>query len=74
LPEPEAAARQLELQDLVRFLINPSAWFLQHRLGVALAEEEEAILEDTEPFDLNGLPAYLLRAEMLQQALQGEEP
>jgi len=73
LPEPETAARQLELQDLVRFLINPSAWFLQHRLGVALAEEE-AILEDTEPFDLNGLPAYLLRAEMLQQALQGEEP
>lgn len=69
LPAEEGAS--LELDSLIRFLINPAAWFLRQRLGIRGDETEEA-LEDEEPFQVDGLVQYDLRTRGLEALLRGE--
>ncbi len=70
LPEPGEAFRTLEIEDLIRFLRNPTWYFLTERLGLSLSEEAE-IPEDTELFDAAGLERYRLDQSLLHGLLEG---
>jgi len=60
----------LEIEDLIRFLRAPAAWFLRQVLGLARSEEEAA-LDESEPFVPNALEAWGLRQQVLHLAEQG---
>jgi exodeoxyribonuclease V gamma subunit len=62
--------RVVTIDDLVKFFTNPSAFFLERRLGL---KPSAALLplEDREPFGADGLDAYLMRQEMLETLLDG---
>ncbi len=62
---PEPAAR-IRLDSLVRFWGDPLSFLLEERLGLRLRPDGLA-LPESEPFGLDGLGAYLLRAELLQR-------
>lgn len=56
----------IELAALHRFFRHPPKEFLQERLGLRLSDGEE-YLSDDEPFKLDGLGAWQLRAALLQE-------
>jgi len=70
LPETEQseAPSVLTLEELSRFLANPSRHFLQHSLGIHCAEYDEALVE-VERFELNHLDAYFIKDEMIAELL-----
>lgn len=57
----------LELGTLRRFWDNPAKHFLQQRLNMAL-DEDSTEVQDEEPQGLDGLSAYQIRAELLDDA------
>ena len=57
---PEAEWRTVAVRDLVRFFRNPSEYFTKERLGLRLPKEE-AMVEDSEIFELDTLDTYLLK-------------
>lgn len=62
----------LELAELLRFYRQPAKYFLNRRLKVWF-ELDEAEIEDSEPFELDGLQHYQLKALLLDAHLaQGE--
>lgn len=71
-PLPEDDERELTLEELEDFLVNPPKFFLRNRLQIRLPRDEET-LEDDEPFGLEGLPAYNLDQALLKEALRGDE-
>lgn len=72
LGPPENTQKVLDIGQLIRFLRNPSKYFLTQRLGLKLPEEEESV-EDSEPFDVIGLKRYQLRQSVIDQRLAGRE-
>lgn len=70
---PMASADVQRADELGEFLRNPSRYFLQRRLGLRLAKDEEA-LEDTEPFALGGLADWALSDTVLLHRLEGIAP
>ncbi|NTU53523.1 MAG: exodeoxyribonuclease V subunit gamma [Chlorobiaceae bacterium] len=70
LPEPADEERIVTLDDLVKFFANPSAFFLERRLGLKAAAALQP-LEEREPFEAYGLDAYTMRQEMLEEVLDG---
>jgi len=82
LPAPEAAWREVGLEQLIRFFRNPCRSLLRDRLGLDLPEADEE-LEDVEPFlpDWPGqqalaarlLPALLARDGAAQAAEGAQE-
>ncbi len=70
LPIAEAA-KEVELNDLIRLVLNPAEWFLSRCLGVAKTQEQGG-LDDDEPFKLDGLTSYQLRSQVLEEVLQGK--
>ncbi len=73
LSEPGPEWRKLAPDQLVDFYSNPARYLLQKRLGLYL-KELSALVEETEPFDLEGLELYRVRQELAERALQGEAP
>jgi exodeoxyribonuclease V gamma subunit len=71
LPTPEI--HEIPLDELVRFFENPSAYFLEKRLGVVARRAEEALEED-EPFVANTLDRYRVASEIADALLRGEDP
>ena len=69
---PDGPEDVLELDDLIRFLCSPAAYFLQNRLGVRLPEDA-AVPADEEPFELAGLDRYGLRQRLLELATGGAD-
>ncbi len=69
-PESEGSERRVALGELVSFFANPVRWFLRERLGVRL-ELDDASLEDEEPFELDSLERYWLRADILDRMHAG---
>ena len=69
-PESEGSERRVALGELVGFFANPARWFLRERLGVRL-ELDDASLEDEEPFELDPLERYWLRADILDRMHAG---
>lgn len=70
LPPPDAAARQLSLEQLHRFYANPCRFLLRERLGIVLARHEE-LLQDDEPFTPDWPQRQALAQRLLPLALQG---
>ena len=70
LPEPDEVGRCVDLADLVTFFANPTRAFLRGRLGVRL-ELDDLTLEDEEPFELDTLERYRLRADIWDQMRAG---
>ncbi|TKB47321.1 exodeoxyribonuclease V subunit gamma [Ferrimonas sediminicola] len=60
----------IELRALVGLLRDPVGCFMNQRLGVWF-NQEVAASEDLEPFALDHLQRYLLRAELLGELYQG---
>ncbi|NTW51625.1 MAG: exodeoxyribonuclease V subunit gamma [Chlorobiaceae bacterium] len=72
LEEPSDELKSVTIEDLARFYANPSAYFLERRLGMKPGSGVRP-LEDREPFGTDGLDAYLIRQEMLETMLRGED-
>jgi exodeoxyribonuclease V gamma subunit len=70
LAEPTLDWRDVSLTQLMRFFDNPARFFLRQRLGIAI-DEAALPLAGREPFALEGLDAYHLKAELLDAALAG---
>lgn len=70
LPLPPEWGREqgLELAELLRFYRQPAKYFLNRRLKVWF-ELNEANIEDSEPFELDGLQHYQLKALLLDSHL-----
>lgn len=58
------------LDELIRFLRNPTAWFLQQRLGIRFRDEHEVPL-DEEPFELDALDGWQVKTGWVNAALAG---
>lgn len=72
LGEPGAEHRTVTLEDLARFFANPARQFLERRLRLFL-RQPGAGLESSEPFLLEGLDAYRVRAALLERAVERVE-
>lgn len=74
LPPEWGKEQGLELAELLRFYRQPARYFLNRRLKVWF-ELDEASIEDSEPFELDGLQHYQLKALLLDAHLadDGEE-
>ncbi|MBN2125680.1 MAG: exodeoxyribonuclease V subunit gamma, partial [Deltaproteobacteria bacterium] len=73
LSAPDEAFREVSVSDLSRFWANPARFLLQRRLGIRL-EEEVSVLDDREPFVLQGLDRYQLEQELMKRGLEGRDP
>mgnify|MGYP006286083951 CR=1 FL=1 len=73
LPDPGPEWLEVEIDDLVRFFRNPSAFLLRDRLGLRL-EAAEDLPEDREPFAIEGLERYELGRRLLDRCTNGEDP
>lgn len=69
LPEPDEAERTVTIDELVRFFSNPSAFFLERRLGLKATAALQP-LDEREPFGADPLDAYLMRQELLEAVLE----
>lgn len=65
---PVADLEQLELSQLIAFFKAPSRSFFNQRLKVSFRQSQLEAL-DEEPFDMDGLEAYLVRQRYLETAL-----
>ncbi|MCH7372898.1 exodeoxyribonuclease V subunit gamma [Aeromonas sp. MR16] len=68
LPPEWGKEQGLELAELLRFYRQPARYFLNRRLKVWF-ELNEANIEDSEPFELDGLQHYQLKALLLDAHL-----
>ena len=62
---------RVELDGFVRFFRNPAEAFLCQRLDLRLPGDEE-VIQDTEPFSLDGLGTWLLCDRLMETRLQGQ--
>ncbi len=67
LEDPGPEWKFLQIEDCLRFFRGPAEYFLKNRLGIDLRQEGE-LLEDREPFELDGLEEYALKAQLLEEA------
>lgn len=68
---PEASqTKRIDIQQLRRFLANPSAAFLEHRMKISPFNPAEEP-EEREPFTVDGLPGYSLSQELVSSILDG---
>ncbi|OGS36345.1 MAG: exodeoxyribonuclease V subunit gamma [Elusimicrobia bacterium RIFOXYB2_FULL_49_7] len=65
LPEWESLEGALPLSDLLNFYRNPVAFFLEKRLAIRL-DHVDTPLSEAEPFFLNPLDGFKLRAHLLR--------
>jgi exodeoxyribonuclease V gamma subunit len=69
LPEPPEEWKTVDINQLCRFFTNPARFLLTQRMGIYL-EEEEALFDETEPFDLKGLERYQLEQELVEMGFE----
>jgi exodeoxyribonuclease V gamma subunit len=66
LPEPSAEWMTADVNQLCRFLAHPARFLLNGRLGIHL-EEDDALFDETEPFEVQGLEKYGLEQELVER-------
>jgi len=71
LPEPDAAYRELDFQNLIRFFQHPARYLLRERLKILL-KEQEGLLETREPFLLERFADGEIRQRLLDRQLDGQ--
>ena len=60
---PHPSPRRILLSELIAFFAHPTRYFLRNRLGLRLDTTEE-VLEENEPFEVEGLERYHLRTRL----------
>ncbi|CAK8723656.1 MAG: DNA helicase/exodeoxyribonuclease V, gamma subunit [Candidatus Electronema aureum] len=73
LPQPEQWARQIDLNQLVRFWKHPVRFFLEQRLGLRTAYLSDVLLPESESFALDQLQNYQLADEILHEIRHGRQ-
>lgn len=68
LSEPGDDLKTIDLESLCYFFSNPARFLLNRRLGVYL-REETALIDDSEPFELNKLEQYLIKGDLVAREL-----
>ncbi len=71
-PREENEQHTVTLDDLIRFYRNPAEFLLKNRLGIRLPNEE-ALLEEREPFALGNLVRYQIDQDLLAKSLVGAD-
>lgn len=66
LSEPDATWRQIELDQLIGFYLNPVRYLLSRRLGITIAAEH-ALLDSRDPFELD----YFQQGDLFVRLVQG---
>jgi exodeoxyribonuclease V gamma subunit len=66
-----AGERQLTIEELVRFFVNPSKYLLQNRLNIFFSSPDEEILS-TESFDIAGLEKYDISDKIFKSTFDHE--
>ncbi len=61
----------VRLDELIRFFKNPAAAYLRQQLGMRLPAEGD-IIQDQEPFKLDYLEDWKLKADVLENQLSGQ--
>jgi len=69
LPEPSEEWMTVDVNQLCRFLANPATFLLNERLGIYL-NENEALFDEMEPFEVKGLEKYGLEQELIEKVFQ----
>jgi len=69
-PQPIAAWKTVEINRLTRFFRNPTEFLLKERLGIEL-QTGEGLLDETEPFEVQGLDRYNLNQTLVEKSLEG---
>ncbi len=72
LPVPDDDWQTISLGELISFYQHPVRFFMQQRLGLYL-QKTDALTEEREPFETDGLSRYHIRQEMLERFLKGNE-
>jgi exodeoxyribonuclease V gamma subunit len=72
-PLPPAAARRLELDNLVRFAQHPVRAFLRQRLGTSVADYSDELV-DAMATELDGLGRWAVGQRLLDALLAGVDP
>lgn len=72
-PEDLDPGVPMPLNRLIDFLAHPARFLSLHRLGIRLAEED-ALVDESEPFALDGLAAYHIGQQLLESCLVGRDP
>ncbi len=70
---PGDAWTTLSPNGLTAFFSSPARFFLKERLGITLGLTDTG-LDETEPFELEGLEKYLLEQRLLGEVLAGGDP
>jgi exodeoxyribonuclease V gamma subunit len=59
----------VDINQMYHFLAHPARFLLNRRLGIHL-EEDEALFDETEPFEVHGLEKYGLEQELVERMFQ----
>ncbi|MCW8945675.1 MAG: exodeoxyribonuclease V subunit gamma [Sedimenticola sp.] len=72
LSEPDASWRQIELNQLISFYLNPVRYLLSRRLGITLAAEDE-LPDSRDPFELDYFSRGKLFERLVEAVQQGRD-
>ena len=69
-PAPATPGDEIPLHELIRFSASPTKYFLRNRLGLHLDVYDDEMGDD-EPFELNHLEAWQLKADLFERQQNG---
>jgi exodeoxyribonuclease V gamma subunit len=72
LPEPGEEWKTVDLNQLCGFYSNPARFLLNHRLKFYL-REDAAVLDEIEPFALEGLDKYQFENDLVERSIRRPE-
>ncbi len=70
LPVPQTEWKTVDINQLTRFFKNPIEFLLKERLGIAL-ERGGSQVDESEPFEVQGLERYNLNQMLVEKNLEG---
>lgn len=71
LPQPNEKKKSISVNGLVSFFQHPAKYLFRDRLGISL-RDEEALTEDREPFEVDGLGNYQIGQKLMDRYLKQE--
>lgn len=70
--EAQALPTEIEFDQLVKYMMNPSKVFAQQSLNLYL-DNYDVVIDDVEPFNTDYLQSYLLKQSLLASQIQSDE-